>query len=292
MAVINMKLSLGPILFFWSKEDIVGFYRELADSPIDIFYLGEVICSKRRALSLQDWIDLARELTAHGKEVVLSSLTLLESESELTGVRHVCENGEFTVEANDMSAVQILNEHQLPFVTGPSVNIYNGRTLDFLCGKQLTRWVLPVELGKQELIDIMADSNLKPEVEVFVYGHLPLAYSARCFTARAHNLAKDDCQFVCQNYPTGLPLRSQEEQTLFNLNGIQTQSGERTNLVEEIAGMSKLGVGVARLSPVAGTPEMKSVIAAFDRARAGESVSLQEGQSFCNGYWFGKPGML
>ena len=268
--MMGLRLSLGPIPYFWSKEDIVSFYRELAESPIDIFYLGEVICSKRRSMSLQDWIDLAREITAHGKEVLLSSLTLLESESELTGVRHVCENGEFMVEANDMSAVQILNEQQVPFVTGPSVNIYNGKTLDFLCGTQLTRWVLPVELGKQELIEIMEDSTVKPEVEVLVYGHLPLAYSARCFTARAHNLPKDDCQFVCQNYPTGLTLRSQEEQTLFNLNGIQTQSGERTNLVEEIAAMPELGVDVARLSPVAGIDEMKMVVDAFDRSQRQE----------------------
>jgi len=243
-------------------------------------------------MSLQDWIDLAREIKAHGKEVLLSSLTLLESESELTGVRHLCENGEFTVEANDMSAVQILNEQQVPFVTGPSVNIYNGKTLDFLCGTQLSRWVLPVELGRQELIDIMADSKVKPEAEVFCYGHMPLAYSARCFTARAHNLPKDDCQFVCQNYPNGLTLRSQEEQTLFNLNGIQTQSGQRTNLVEEIAAMPELGVDVARLSPIAGIDKMKSVVDDFDRARAGESVLMEQAQSFCNGYWFGKPGML
>jgi collagenase-like PrtC family protease len=287
-----MRLSLGPVSYFWPKEDIVNFYGELAASAIDIFYLGEVICSKRRSMSLQDWIDLARELSAQGKEVVLSSLTLLESESELTGVRHICENGEFTVEANDMSAVQILNEQQLPFVTGPSVNIYNGRTLDFLCAKKLTRWVLPVELGKQELIDIMEDSTAKPEVEVFVYGYLPLAYSARCFTARAHNLPKDDCQFVCQKYPIGLPLRSQEEQALFNINGIQTQSGERTNLVEEIAAMTELGVGVARLSPVADIHEMQSLVDTFDRARAGEAMTLNQEQQFCNGYWFGKPGML
>ncbi len=287
-----MRLSLGPILYHWTKEDIIDFYRELAETRLDIFYLGETICSKRRSMSLEDWIELARELRATGKEVLLSSLTLLESESELTGVRHLCENGEFRVEANDMSAVQILNELNLPFVTGPSVNIYNGKTLDFLCSKQLTRWVLPVELGKQELIDILADSSEKPEAEVFVYGHLPLAYSARCFTARAHNLPKDDCQFVCQNYPTGIPLRSQEEQTLFNLNGIQTQSGERTNLLEEVAEMPALGVGVVRISPISEIDEMKSVVDAFDRVRNGELQRVNEAQSFCNGYWFGNPGML
>jgi collagenase-like PrtC family protease len=287
-----MKLSLGPIQFFWSKEDIVRFYRSLASSAVEIVYLGETVCSKRRSMNLDDWIEIARELNGHGKEVILSSLTLLEAESELSGVRRVCENGEFAVEANDMSAVQLLTEQQLPFITGPSVNIYNGKTLDYLCSKKLSRWVLPVELGKQELINIMGDSAVKPEAEIFAYGHLPLAFSARCFTARAHNLPKDDCQFVCQNYPDGLRLRSQEDQTLFNLNGIQTQSGERIDLIEEISSMPELGVGVVRLSPIPEIEEMNSIIDEFDRARNGETIKLPADQRFCNGYWFSQPGML
>jgi collagenase-like PrtC family protease len=223
---------------------------------------------------------------------VLSTLNLIESESELVGVRRICENGRYNVEANDMSAVQFLSDQQLPFFTGPSVNIYNGRTLDFLARKQLQRWVLPLELGKKDLQAIRDESALKPEAEVFGYGYLPLAYSARCFTARFRNLPKDDCQFVCQDYPSGLPLRSQESQVLFNLNGIQTQSGEKINLLEEVPAMEALGVGVVRISPVIDLEEMSSVIAAFDLARNGERAPALDQESYCNGYWFGQPGML
>jgi collagenase-like PrtC family protease len=287
-----MKLSLGPVLYYWQKEQLVSFYEEIARLPIDIIYLGETVCSKRRAMNLDDWLELARKLESHGKEVILSTLNLIESESELTGVRRICENGEFLVEANDISAVQYRSDLQLPFVTGPSVNIYNGRTLDFLCRKQLVRWVLPIELGKQDLQNILNDSLEKPEAEIFAYGHMPLAYSARCFTARSRNLPKDDCQFVCGDYPTGLQLLSQEDQVLFNLNGIQTQSGDKVNLLEEINDMPSLGVSTVRLSPVPNLNEMESVIRQFDTARQGEQVSLSGSENYCNGYWFSQPGML
>lgn len=56
---------------------------------------------------------------------------------------------------------------------------------------------------REKLLNFYALGVQRPEVELFAYGHLPLAYSARCFTARAENLPKDDCQFVCLNYPEG-----------------------------------------------------------------------------------------
>ena len=64
-----------------------------------------------------------------GKKVVLSTLTLLESESELSQVRKVCDNHDFMVEANDMSAVKFLSSNDIDFCTGPSLNIYNAYTL-------------------------------------------------------------------------------------------------------------------------------------------------------------------
>ncbi len=287
-----MKLSVGPVLYYWDKQRLIDFYQEMAKLPVDIVYLGETVCAKRRALALDDWLEIGEHLTAGGKQIVLSTLNLIESESDLASVRRICENAEYMVEANDISAVQYMAEQQLPFYTGPSVNIYNGRTLDFLSGKQLQRWVLPIELGKQDLQAILSESECKPEVEIFAYGHLPLAYSARCFTARSRNLPKDDCQFVCGEYPEGVQLRSQEDQQLFTLNGIQTQSGEKTNLLAEVSGMAALGVGVVRISPVSDLGEMHSVIHAFNLARNGEAVPAADRDSYCNGYWFGQPGML
>ncbi|WP_305800121.1 hypothetical protein [Thiolapillus sp.] len=120
-----MKLSLGPVQYYWSREDLLDFYRQVADMPVDIVYLGETVCSKRRLFRFDDWMDTARMLRDAGKEVVLSTLALLEAESELKTLRRICANGEFLVEANDMAAVQLLSAAGLPFVAGPTVNIYN-----------------------------------------------------------------------------------------------------------------------------------------------------------------------
>ena len=78
-----MKLSVGPLLYFWERDAVVAFYRELCTLPVDIVYLGEVVCSKRRALRREDWRRIGAELHVAGKEVVFSTLSLIEAESEL-----------------------------------------------------------------------------------------------------------------------------------------------------------------------------------------------------------------
>ena len=57
-----MKLSLGPLQYFWPRERTLAFYREAVDWPLDVIYLGETVCSKRRELGTKDWIELATEL--------------------------------------------------------------------------------------------------------------------------------------------------------------------------------------------------------------------------------------
>lgn len=288
-----MKLSLGPVLYYWDKEQVGRFYAEMSSLPLDVIYLGETVCSKRRALSLDQWLGLGRELQACSQaQLVLSSLTLIEAASELSSLRRLCDNGELLVEANDMGAVQLLAERKLPFVGGPALNLYNGHALAQLQDSGMIRWVPPVEcsaaLIRAVLEQVRELGREVPQVEVFAYGHLPLAYSARCFTARAENRPKDDCQFCCINYPDGLALSSQAGQALFTLNGIQTMSAEVTNLLADYPGLVASGADIVRLSPRA--QGMAEVIAAWQRVRLGEAPPLfVEG---CNGYWHGQAGML
>ncbi|KJR14348.1 protease, partial [Vibrio sp. S234-5] len=113
---------------------------------------------------------------------------------------------------------------------------------------------MPVYLSKQRWKDVLSQCVLhgtrqEVDVEVFSHGYLPLAYSARWFTARAENRAKDDCETCCIKYPTGIQACSQEGQSVFNLNGIQTQSGYCSNLINDLAGTHGL-VDVGRLSPL------------------------------------------
>lgn len=290
-----MKIALGPVLYFWPRQDLLNFYAEIADSPVDIIYLGETVCSKRRELRTADWLALAQDLAACGKEVVLSTLALLEAESELKTLRRLCANNQFRVEANDIAAVQLLSQAGIPFCTGPSVNIYNVQVLRQLYRSGMRRWVMPVELGAVTLEALLSEAReaglSELETEVFAWGRLPLAYAARCFTARYRNLPKDNCSFCCIEYPAGILSRSQEGEQLFTMNGIQTLSADCYNLEAALQQMRGMGVDNVRLSPE--RQNMPDVITRFRQRLDGASCSgiplLDLNQ--CNGYWYGQPGM-
>lgn len=289
-----MKLSLGPLLYFWSQDDIDNFYQAMLATPVDILYLGETVCSKRRSLGFGQWLELAKSLSTE-KEVVLSTLSLLEAESELKTLRRYCDNGDFMVEANDMAAVQLLSEKKIPFSIGPTINTYNAQALAIMHKQGLQRWVMPVELSRQTLADILHDLEKmgireQIETEIFSYGHMPLALSARCFTARAHNLPKDQCDLKCIDYPDGLLVKSQEDQSLFTLNGIQTLSGLRYDLYNELPEMQAMGVDIVRISPRFRKTE--DVIQAYHQ-KINQTDELEYSiAENCNGYWHGEPGML
>ncbi len=292
----TMKLSIGPIQYFWEREHVLDFYQQAADSAAEIVYLGEVICSKRRLITFEDWLSIGNELRQSGKEVILSSLTLLEAASETSSLKKLCRNESFMVEANDISAVQLLSAAGNDFVTGPSVNIYNSRSLQLLANKGLKRWVLPVELGLDTLKDLQAQRPEGVETEVFALGRLPLAYSARCYTARSHNLPKDDCQFKCIEYPDGRMLETQEDQEFLVLNGIQTQSALTHQVLEQLPELATLGVDVLRISPQYNNT--MQIIDIFKLALNNNDIlsltnnllELLPGDA-CNGYLVGQPGM-
>jgi collagenase-like PrtC family protease len=293
-----MKLSLGPILYFWERERVLDFYAQAAAWPVDIVYLGEAVCSKRRALRPDDWLAVAEQLAQAGKEVVLSTLALIEAESELGALRRAVANGRFPVEANDTAALNMLSAAAgARFVAGPYLNVYNGETLKLLRELGAGRWVLPVELSRDMLAALQACRPDGLETEVQVFGHLPLALSARCFTARARHLPKDDCEFRCRDYPDGLALTTREGKRFLTINGIQTQSGSSCNLVGALPELKRLGIEVARLSPQ--SQDMDKIVQLFHAALVGEigeieaerAISAHLPAGVCNGYWHGDPGM-
>ncbi len=81
---------------------------------------------------------------------------------------------------------------------------------------------------------------------------------------------------------------TQEQQQVFVLNGIQTQSGYCYNLINEQVSMAGL-VDVVRLSPQdLSTPEQ---VALFRANHQGEHPAALSGQKDCNGYWRRIPGL-
>lgn len=291
-----MKISVGPIPWFWERGRVIEFYDALQDVPVDIVYLGETVCSKRRQLDFNDWLAIAGQLVAAGKEVILSTLTLFEAESELAVLRRIVENGTFAVEANDMAAVQML-AGRCPFIAGPHINTYNAGTLHLLYELGAKRWVVPVELGRETIRDLQQSRPRGMETEVFVFGHLPLAFSARCYTARAHNRPKDNCGFICLDYPDGLPLFTLENKPFLILNGIQTQSAETENLIAQLDELADLEIDIIRIMPQ--LHDLSAIAGIFRHTLDGEmqpQTALQQLENyqdwgFCNGYWYGKEGM-
>jgi len=286
-----MKLSLGPLQYFWPREQTLAFYREAIQWPVDIVYLGETVCSKRRELRTADWLALAEELAASGKQIVLSTLALIEAESELSVLDRQISHGGFWIEANDLSAVQLCREKGRPFVAGPTLNVYNQRALAMLMDDGLRRWVPGVEQGQaliRELQDGMtADGLDMPELEVIAWGRLPLSFSARCFTARALDVPKDQCGFRCIDYPDGMPLATREGRPFLRINGISVQGEEVTDLGPELPELHALGVDILRLYPQA--EGMEAVVRHFDVARGHDTAPARLGER--NGYWHGEAGM-
>lgn len=286
-----MKLSLGPLQYFWPRQQTLDFYREVAAWPLDIVYLGETVCSKRRELRPSDWLMLADELAEAGKQVVLSTLALIEAESELGALRRQVQQGRYLIEANDLSAVQLCRERGVAFVAGPSLNVYNHRALAMLMQDGLMRWTAGVEKGRQligELREAMlADGQPMPELEVIGWGRLPLSFSARCFTARALDLPKDQCGFRCIEHPDGLPLATRDSRSFLRINGIQIQGEEITDLGPELPELRALGVDVLRIYPQA--QDSRAIVEHFDQARGCTDPPPRRGAR--NGYWHGEPGM-
>jgi collagenase-like PrtC family protease len=289
-----MNLSLGPLQYYWSRDDVLAFYGEAANWPVARVYLGESVCSRRHLLRLPDWLELAEQMAAAGKEVVLSSQTLIESESDLKTLRRIVSDGRFRVEANEWGAVRLLSESGMPFVAGPTLNVYNHETLDVLAGLGATRWLPPVEMSRATLASLLEHAPAGIETEVFAYGRLPLAYSARCFTARHYNLPKDDCQFRCLDHPDGLALSTREGEPFLTLNGIQTQSAGVYSLIGELPALRELGIASLRLSPQ--SRHMAHVVEAFQAALAGETPAAEKlarvmpGPAV-DGYWHGRAGL-
>lgn len=242
-----MKLTLGPVLFNWEPEVWRDFYFRIADeAAVDVVAVGEVVCSKRMPFFDDHFPDVLERLTAAGKRVLVSSLALVTLERERRRTAELAGAGEWLVEANDISCIAHLAGR--PHAVGPFVNVYNEGTAQWLAAQGARRICLPPELPLPSIAAIAA-ATPNTEIEVFAFGRAPLAISARCYHARLHKLAKDNCRFVCGADPDGLPVDTLDDERFLVVNGVQTLAHACTNLIMDVDDLAQANVASLRLSP-------------------------------------------
>jgi collagenase-like PrtC family protease len=291
------KVTIGPILFHWPADKKRDFYFQIADeAPVDTVYLGEVVCSKRSPFFENYYAEVADRLVNAGKKVVFSSLAEVMIPRERKMTEGVCALEDFDVEANDSSALYHLRGR--PHRVGQYFNTYNEQALSHLASNGAMHVCLPAELPASSLSVLgKAASALNVGLEVQVYGRAGLALSARCYHARAHGRVKDNCQFVCEEDPDGMILKTMTGQEFLCVNGVQTLSYTYLNLIHEMGAMKTMGIEYFRLSPQ--SANMVQVTKCFDDVLSGR-ISAEEGQSclleenknilFSNGFYHSEEG--
>ncbi len=98
--------------------------------------------------------------------------------------------------------------------------------------------------------------------EVFAFGRMPLAFSARCFTARHHRLKKDECDFRCRDDADGLLLATSEGERLPGAQRHPDPVGGAAVPARRRPGAG--GGRRAQAAAVALQPRLRQALAAFD----------------------------
>jgi collagenase-like PrtC family protease len=259
------RLTLGPLLFNWPAERYRDFYYRIADeAPFDRVCIGEVVCSKRQPFLQDCMAAVVERLERGGKQIVLSSLALPTLEREVKHDRELANSGHI-IEVNDASLIPVVKGRA--FHVGPLLNVYNEATVGYLARQGARSIALPPELPGPSITAIAAARG-DVEIEVWAFGRIPLAISARCYHARAHKLTKDSCQFVCEKDPDGLTVETLDDRGFLAINGVQTLSYTFCNLVRELADLAAGGVGSFRLSPH--TCDMVAVAKTFSAVSSGD----------------------
>lgn len=240
-------LTLGPVYYLWDGPRWRDFHFRIADeAPVERVLIGETVCSKRQHFIEPHMAEVVERLESAGKQVVFSTLALVTLARESKQVRQMAEESDHVLEANDLSALALLKDK--PHTISPLVNVYNAPTARLLASRGAQTICLPPELPFSSVKDILASC---PEIdfEVFAFGRMPLAISARCAHARSKGRIKDNCQFVCGEEPDGLPVKTLDRQSFLTLNGVQTVSHACQSLMGELDELVAAGIRSFRLSP-------------------------------------------
>ncbi len=291
---MNNMVTLGPMLFNWPLQKKMDFYNKIADEAnLDTVYIGEVVCQKRFACWGNIYDKIVERLTNAGKQVIISSLALINTDEELKIIKDYSTKSDLLIEANDISVVNLLNDNN--YCLGPYINIYNEMALDFYAKNGAKHITFSPELPNGS-IEVLAKQKVM-DMEIQVFGRMPLAISARCAHARIYKQKKTNCKYVCEKDLDGLDVHTLDKQPFLTINGLQTMSYAYCNMLNEIQYLQDLGVNRFRVSPQ--NVDMIAVIDIY-RQVVEHNISSEEGQSklskllgnteFSNGFFYGTAG--
>lgn len=288
---MTMEITLAPLPYFWSRQATFEFYARIAESAVDRVYLGETVCPRRQELKIADWLAVAEMLREAGKTVILSTYTLIESPSQIKWLRKLSESG-WPIEANDLTTVSLLEEAGVVgWTAGPQLNVYHATTLREYAAMGATRWIPHHELSRDDIKRLVPHAQaLSLACEVTVWGPLALAHSSRCFTARRYGRPKDDCGFLCQQWPEGLLIETREGAQFLRMNGVQTQSAKWWSLLDRLEELSSWANAVRIIPNLNDTEGVIAAVAAWREHREPPAPTWVAPERCCNGYWFGRAG--
>jgi collagenase-like PrtC family protease len=141
------------LLYYWPRAAVLQFYASVADSPSTVSIRRGRLHAPAR-MRHADWLEIAQMLREAGKQVVLSTPVLVESDSDIAVMRRVCAQDDYLVEANDLGAVRCMGGR--PFVGGPHLNVYHADTLAWLASLGAVGCTVPVEMDGRTMAALAA----------------------------------------------------------------------------------------------------------------------------------------
>lgn len=254
--------------------------------------VGARLACKRAPFFEADLPDVMERLERSGKTVVLSSQAEVMLKRERNATADFAALDSHEIEINN--AAGLYARAGRAYRIDPFMNAYNEATIAWMAKQGATHFCLPCELPSEAIaVADPAERALGHGVEVQVFGRASLAVSARCY----HGRTKDNCLFVCENDPDGMPLKTSDGKSVLRINGIQTQSESYVDVLPETDALTGLGVTHLCLMPQA--VDMVAVARVFrDHIDGVASVEHAEERlpaicgnvEFSNGFFHAVPG--
>jgi collagenase-like PrtC family protease len=272
-----MKITIGPATGSFGPQGLQDLYREVASSPADEVYLGELACEKRE--HRRELLAAAHELRAAGKVVHAASPAIHTPSRTARGFESLAEVAD-DVEINSPAFLPYAAKHGR-WVAGPFLNIYNAGAAEFARGQGAFRIVAPAEFGGPGVRELARGAPV--EIEVIVHGQVPVGLSAMCLSAKAAGRPSRACAQVCLETPEGLALESDGD-VLFRIDGPLTLSGKTWCLVRKLSDLNEGGVRAVRIMPVPGhTGRIAAIFRSVLDGRAAPSEAASELESISPG---------